>query len=119
MADVLMIQGKVETIWDEQDFARMLREKLGSDAEMYFNNALDPEALYDAVYARVSENPLKYVCSGECEKTYSLQEHYENELKGIELEARELYKCYMTKKNVPRKEMDIVLRLIKKVVAAQ
>lgn len=118
MADVLMIQGKVETIWDEQDFARMLREKLGSDAEDYFNRCMDPEALYDAVYEKFSADPLKY-CSGECTKTYELQQFYEDKLKEIELAARELYKCYMAKPKVPRKEMNIVLDLIKKVVAAQ
>ena len=118
MAETMMIQGKVETIWDDQDFARMLREKLGSDAEDYFNRALDPEALYDAVYEKFSADPLKY-CSGECTKTYELQQFYEDKLKEIELAARELYKCYMAKPKVPRKEMDIVLDLIKKVVAAQ
>ena len=118
MAEVLMIQGKVENIFNDRDFADMLREKLGSDAEDYFNRALDPDALYDAVYNRFRENPLEF-CSGECDKIQRQQEYYENELRDIELVARELYKCYIAKKNVPHKEMDIVLRLIKKVVAAQ
>ena len=33
---VMIIQGKVENIRDKEDFARMLGEKLGSDAELYF-----------------------------------------------------------------------------------
>ena len=118
MAETMMIQGKVETIFDERDFAELLRTRLGSDAEDFFNRCMDPEALYDAVYEKFSADPLKY-CSGECTKTYELQQFYEDRLKEIELAARELYKCYMAKPKVPRKEMDIVLDLIKKVVAAQ
>ena len=118
MAETLMIQGKVETIFDERDFAEMIRVKLGSDAEDLFNRYMDSEVLYDSVYVKFSADPLKY-CSGECTKTYELQQFYEDKLKEIELAARELYKCYMAKPKVPRKEMDIVLDLIKKVVAAQ
>lgn len=117
MAETMMIQGKVETIFCDQDFAELLRTHLGSDAEDYFNRCLDPETLYDALYEKFSADPLK-ICPGECRKTYELQQYCEDTLKEIELDVRELYKCYMAKKNVPRKEMDIVLRLVKKVVAA-
>ena len=36
MPDAMIIQGKVEYIWTDEDFARMLRDKLGDDAERYF-----------------------------------------------------------------------------------
>lgn len=39
---VMMIQGKVENIFDNEDFARMLGERLGSDAERYFRDETDP-----------------------------------------------------------------------------
>ena len=40
MAETLMIQGKAETIFDDRDFAELLRTRLGSDAEDYFNRAI-------------------------------------------------------------------------------
>ena len=44
---VMMIQGKVENVFDNEDFAQMLREKLGSDAEQYFREQTDPEAVLE------------------------------------------------------------------------
>jgi len=40
MPHVLLIQDKPETIWDNEQFARMLDEKLGSDAADFFRDAL-------------------------------------------------------------------------------
>ena len=44
---VMIIQGKVENVFDNEDFAQMLREKLGSDAEQYFREQTDPEAVLE------------------------------------------------------------------------
>ena len=44
---VMIIQGKVENVFDNEDFARMLREKLGSDAEQYFRDQTDPEVVLE------------------------------------------------------------------------
>ena len=44
---VMIIQGKVENVFDNEDFARMLREKLGSDAEQYFREQTDPEVVLE------------------------------------------------------------------------
>ena len=41
MPNVMIIQGKVENIWDDEDFARMLRDRLGDDAERYFREHSD------------------------------------------------------------------------------
>ena len=49
--DCLLINGKIENIHDGNDFARMLGEKLGDDAERYFRenwliyDSCDPENL--------------------------------------------------------------------------
>ena len=72
MPIVLMIQNKPETIFDNEQFARLLEEKLGYEAAEYFLEALD-----NAV-----EN-AKEKCTGECDVTYSLQEGYENILRDI------------------------------------
>lgn len=72
MSIVLMIQNKPETIFDNEQFARLLEEKLGNEAAEYFLEALD----------NVAEN-AKEKCNGECDVTYSLQEGYENILRDI------------------------------------
>lgn len=73
MPYVLLIQDKPETIWDNEQFARMLDEKLGSDAAEFFR-----DAVYDA-----NMNPNKSICSGECDRVYKTQEHYEATLKEV------------------------------------
>jgi len=67
MPHVLLIQDKPETIWDNEQFARMLDEKLGSDAADFFR-----DALHDA-----NVNPDFQICSGECDKVYETQEHWQ------------------------------------------
>lgn len=37
---ILMIQGHPETVYDNDDFASLLDERLGPDAAEYFQNAL-------------------------------------------------------------------------------
>ena len=72
--ETMMIQGKVETIFDNQDFARMLQEKLGSDAERYFLEQTDPEVLADGLYDLSDDELLKKgYCSGECNKVQLLR----------------------------------------------
>lgn len=89
---VMMIQGKVENIFDNEDFARMLRDKLGDDAERYFREQTDPEVLADGLYdLSASEILKKGYCSGECDKVQGTQEHYENLLKEIGELADEVY----------------------------
>ena len=44
---VMMIQGKVENIFDNEDFARMLRDRLGEDAERYFREQTDPKVVLE------------------------------------------------------------------------
>ena len=90
--EVMMIQGKVENIFDNEDFARMLRDKLGDDAERYFREQTDPEVLADSLYDIPDSELLKKgYCSGECDKVQGTQEHYENLLKEIGELADEVY----------------------------
>lgn len=90
--EIMMIQGKVENIFDNEDFARMLRDKLGDDAERYFREQTDPEVLADGLYDLDDSEILKKgYCSGECDKVQGTQEHYENLLKEIGELADEVY----------------------------
>ena len=90
--EVMMIQGKVENIFDNEDFARMLRDRLGDDAERYFREQTDPEVLADGLYDLSDSEILKKgYCSGECDKVQGTQEHYENLLKEIGELADEVY----------------------------
>ena len=74
---VLNVNGNIENIFIGEDFARLLREKLGSDAETYFRENYLIFEDYDP------ENLKLKSCTGECDHTYKLQEHYENVLRDI------------------------------------
>ena len=79
MPELMLIQGKPELITDDEDFARMLRNRLGEDAEQWFRCVLekipfDPD---DDIYAR---------CEGECDKLFEQQEHYQRVLEDIQSE---------------------------------
>lgn len=71
--DCLLINGKIENIHDGNDFARMLGEKLGDDAERYFR---ENWLIYDDF------NPYDF-CPGECDRTDEMQEHFESVLSDI------------------------------------
>lgn len=103
MPHVLLIQDKPETIWDNEQFARMLDEKLGSDAADFFQ-----DALHDA-----NMNPDESVCSGECEHVYETQEHYEALLSEVrdELMAWPVHK--MSKVQLEEKRNALVVTLNK------
>lgn len=83
--NVMMIQGKVENIFDNEDFARMLQEKLGSDAEQYFREQTDPETVLEG------EN-ISTFCCGECSHTDKLIENHVAELKEINRKLNEIIK---------------------------
>ena len=83
--NVMMIQGKVTNVFDSEDFARLLGELLGSDAEYYYRSETDIAARLDAM--PLSE--FSSYCLGECDKTEELQEHYE----GILHEVMEELEC--------------------------
>ncbi len=68
MPHVLTVQGKLETIFDDEQFARMLDERLGYDAGEYFRDALK----------EAKQNPDVETCCGECDRVYEMQEHWEN-----------------------------------------
>jgi hypothetical protein len=94
MPYVLIIKGdkRPETIFDDEQFARLLDERLGYDAAQYFRDATDPEMLADALYD-ISDSELlkKGYCSGECDKVQGTQEHYENLLKEVGELAQAVY----------------------------
>lgn len=67
---VMMIQGKVENIFDKGDFARMLGERLGSDAERYFRDETDLSVLLDDL----DEAVFIEHCGGDCSKVTEIEE---------------------------------------------
>lgn len=92
MPTVLMIKGDKhpETIFDNEQFARLLDERLGYDAAEYFRDAVSP----DSILAKLDlsdDDILEGYCSGECDKVQGTQEHYENLLKEIGGLADEIY----------------------------
>ena len=83
MPDLMLIQGELELLTDDEDFARMLRNRLGEDAERWFRCVSEKADFVDdvdgSIYAR---------CKGECDKLFELQEHYERVLEDIQSELR-------------------------------
>lgn len=83
MAEVMLIQGKAENIFDDEDFARMLRDRLGDDAERYYRKRIAPESILGSL------NPLEY-CPGECDETMKIQERYESILHEVQEQLEDL-----------------------------
>lgn len=92
MPAVLMIKGgkRPETIFDNEQFARLLDERLGYDAAEYFRDAVSPDSIL-AKLDLTDDDILEGYCSGECDKVQGTQEHYENLLKEIGGLADEIY----------------------------
>ena len=104
MPEMLMIQGNVELVSDDEDFARLLGAKLGDDAEQWFRGVLEntiPD-IDDDLYAR---------CKGECDKLFEQQEHYQRVLGDIrdELYAWPVFK--LTRAQVDERR-DRLLKII-------
>lgn len=68
MAEIMRIQGKIENIMDDDDFACLLREKLGDDAARYF---LDSRRIIE-----IPDDPLE-ICKGECDRLYEMQGNHD------------------------------------------
>lgn len=80
MPDIMLVQGEIELITDDEDFARMLRNRLGEDAEQWFRFVLEQvpsDSDDEDIYAR---------CKGECDKLFEQQEHYQRVLEDIQSE---------------------------------
>lgn len=93
MATAIMIEGKVETIRDDDDFASMLRENIGYEAEEYFRGAIE-----DALDTAESNN-----CHGECDRTILIQEDWENFTRDIK---DELYWVFNHMENMTKKQIE-------------
>lgn len=89
MPTVLMIQGEPETIHNDEQFARMLDERLGYEAAEYFR---------DAVADRRDDSENQ--CDGECDVVYEMQENYENILRDIRDEVGSWAIHRLTKKEL-------------------
>lgn len=93
MPSVLMIKGdkRPETIFDDEQFARLLDERLGYDAAQYFRDATDTEYLRKNMKLTDDQILNEGWCSGECDRVQRTQEHWENLLKEVGELAREIY----------------------------
>lgn len=93
MPSVLMIKGdkRPETVFDDEQFARLLDERLGYDAAQYFRDATDVEFLKENMCLTDEQILNDGWCSGECDKVQRTQEHYENLLKYVGELARDIY----------------------------
>ena len=111
MADVMMIQGRVENIFDEEDFARMLRDRLGDDVERYFRERCD----IDFVMRDLTDEQLSEYCSGECDKVQGAIEHWTAILEEVQEELENLSEDMM---NQTKAETQITInQLIQKINA--
>ena len=93
MPSVLMINGdtRPETIFDNEQFARLLDERLGYDAAQYFRDATNMEYLRENMKLTDDQILNEGWCSGECDRVQRTQEHWENLLKEVGELAREIY----------------------------
>lgn len=71
----LLVNGKLENVIDRFDFARLVRQELGSDAGDYMQG-LETD-IQDEAVENIHKNAMKY-CTGECDHVFRVQEHFEN-----------------------------------------
>lgn len=67
MSEILNIHGVRTPIYNNNDFAMFLDERLGYEAGDYFRTALEDVA---------NEASEKYRCTGECDTVYEIEEHW-------------------------------------------
>lgn len=93
MSTTILIKGdkRPETIFDDEQFARLLDERLGYDAAQYFRDATDTEYLRKNMKLTDDQILNEGWCSGECDRVQRTQEHWENLLKEVGELAREIY----------------------------
>jgi len=93
MPTVLMIKGqkRPETIFDNEQFARLLDERLGYDAAEYFRDEIDPKSILNQMELNDEQIIKNGWCSGECDKVQLTQEHFENLLRDCGELAKAIY----------------------------
>lgn len=74
MSEILNIHGVRTPIYNNDDFAMFLDEKLGYEAGDYFRTALEDIA---------NETAEKNECTGECDVTYRIEEHWQHIVQDI------------------------------------
>ena len=76
----------METIFDDEDFARLIGERLGYDAEQYFREHWD----MDYLLRDMTDDQMLEYCSGECSKVEEAIEHWTGVLQSVQDELVEL-----------------------------
>lgn len=105
MPHLLIIEGKPNTIFDDEQFARLLDERLGYDVGEYFRERI--KDLKEDILDEFAKDPLKY-CAGECDKVYDVQEQFENKLDSVKEKLQELY-TYLQKLTTGRPKKNYAL----------
>ena len=98
MPNTMMIKGKVETIIDDEDFARLIGEHMGYDAEQYFREHWS----IDYVLRDLTDDQMLEYCSGECSKVEDAIEYWTGILHEMqeELESIQLSILHKTKDEI-------------------
>lgn len=93
MSATLVIKGqnRPETIFDNEQFARFLDERLGYDAAEYFREVVDPKSILNNMELTDEQIIKEGWCSGECDKVQRTQEHFENLLRDCGESAKAIY----------------------------
>lgn len=93
MPVMLMIKGDKcpKTIFDNEQFAYLLDERLGYDVAEYFRNAVSLISMLTKLDLSDDDILEGGYCSGECDRVQGTQEHYENLLKEVGDLADEIY----------------------------
>lgn len=91
----MVIRDKQETIYGNEGFAKMLREKLGDDACNFFLNAIDE----------------KSECNGECDILYSWIEGRDNFLRDLQDELASWAIRKLTKAEIEQKRDNLYQKI--------
>ena len=102
MAEILNTKGGRVKIYDNKDFALFLDETLGYDVGDYFRTALEDVA---------NETAEKNECTGECDVTYRIEEHWQRIVQDIhdELVSWEISK--ETKRDLEKMRNHLVIKI--------
>ena len=84
----VLVNNRPHYIMNDYDFEDLLRQQISDDAARYFIESVS--GAEDDAIARFRSDPSRY-CTGECDRVYNTQAHYENIMQEIEELARELY----------------------------
>lgn len=103
MLNSIMVNDQMATVFDEEDFIRLVRTHMGEDAVQWFKDFVEMQADKTLVY--LHNNSITY-CDGECDRITLLAEDHRETLRMIWEKLSEFYRVQPTKRR-PR-NIDLV-----------